>query len=280
MKADYQRPQGHPNYNTEKSAMKETSDSDIQELKQQEGRNRKLLFGLICGAAVLVLLCGIVNFTFFATGMIFGNVWPFSSQTNTASPNMIAASQVDQPAQPAPIVYDARLYKQSFDGRNPSGWQTFTDGWDVQNGVYYGTNTRSAVPTDAIYGSGFSWNNYAVEADVTAMSAKTESNVQLLFRYQGQNETGRCTLLTDKNGQRQLKLVTPEGEKLTQTFHYVTEETYRLRATANYHTLTCEIIGYPDTRLTTTTNVLNGTVGFKNRHVSGAFDNLEVVLLD
>ncbi len=260
--------------------MKESTTINIQEWKQQKRRGRRLLFGLIGGAAVLLLLCGIVNFTFFATGMIFGNVWPFSSQTNNVSPNMIAAYQVNQPAQPDPIVYDARLYKQSFDGRNPSGWQTFSDGWDVQNGVYYGTNTRSSVPTDAIYSSGFGWQNYTVEADVTAMSAKASSNVQLLFRYQAQNETGRCSLLTNENGQRYLLLVTPEEEKRTQTFHYVTGETYRLRATADNHTLTCEIIGYPDTRLTATTNVLNGTVGFKNRHISGAFDNLEVVLLD
>ncbi|HUM70549.1 MAG TPA: hypothetical protein PLK31_17080, partial [Chloroflexota bacterium] len=147
--------------------MKQSPETEIYDLKYRRYKRRRLMFLLLLGAATLVFLCAAVNFTFFAAGIALGHVWPFTPPGSTAVPHMIAAYRVNQVA-PPPVVPVSHLYRQSFDGRVLPDWQTFSDGWDVQNGVYYGTNTRADVRSEAVYGRGYHWSDYHLEADVTA----------------------------------------------------------------------------------------------------------------
>lgn len=255
--------------------MEKSPESEIYELKHGRSKRRRLMFLLLLAAATLVFLCAAVNFTFFAAGIALGQVWPFMPPGSTAVPHMIASYRVNQVVEP-PVVEDEFLYRQSFDGRNLPNWHTFSDGWDVQNGVYYGTNTRADVRSAAVYGRGYQWADYQLEADVTATGTVAPSSAGLLFRYQENGYGGQCRLGTRASGQRQLELVTPEGQLLSTSFHFVTGEAYRLRVTAVGPTLTCVITGYPDTQLTATTTVLRGTIGLQNQGITGAFDNVVV----
>lgn len=258
--------------------MKETYEPDVQALKQRAIRWRRLFVLLILGGLTLVLLCAAVNFTFFAAGMALGNMWPFPTAANPAAPRMIAAYQVNQAPEPPPAVADDQLYQQTFSSRSLPGWNLYADGWDVQNGVLYGTNTRADVRPEAVYGRGAAWTDYTLEADVTAQGGADGSSVGLLFRYQEGERGAHCRLRTTASGRRQLELVTPEGQLLPASFHFVNGETYRLRATAVGRTLTCQILGHPDASLSATTDQRQGTVGLQNQGISGAFDNLMVHL--
>lgn len=259
--------------------MKESYETTIQRLKERPTRWRSLFMPLILGALALVLLCGVVNFAFFAAGIALANIWPFPPPVNTTSPHMIAAYHVNEISEPLPMIEDFWLYSQAFGSHSLTDWQTLSDGWDVQNGVYYGSNSRADVRAEAVYAYGYGWDNYAVEADVMAMGSAYPSSAGLLFRVQESGYTGHCRLGTRVTGGREIELVTPEGRVLVSSFHFVSGEPYRLRATAVQNTLTCEILNYPDTRLTASTTVLQGTVGFQNSTITGAFDNLEVTQL-
>ncbi len=259
----------------EKVEMEKSPESEIYDLKYARYKRRRLMFLLLLGAATLVFLCAAVNFTFFAAGIALGHVWPLSPPGSTAVPHMIASYNINQIAPPPPVQHDV-LYRQSFDGRTLPDWHTISDGWDVQNGVYFGTNTRADVRSAAVYGRGYQWTNYHLEADVTATGTVSPSSAGLLFRYQENGHGGQCRLGTRASGQRQLELLTPEGQLLATSFHFVTGEAYRLRATAVGTAVTCEILGYPDALLTATTTVSRGTVGLQNQGITGAFDNLLV----
>ncbi|MCL4266229.1 MAG: hypothetical protein KJ069_23690 [Anaerolineae bacterium] len=255
--------------------MDKSPETEIYNLKYGRYKRRRLMFLLLLTATTLVMLCGAVNFAFFAAGMAMGHVWPFSPPGSTAVPHMIAAYRVNQVVEP-PIVPAGYLYSQSFDGRALPDWHIFSDGWDVQNGIYYGTNTRADARSEAVYGRGYQWADYHLEADVTASGTVAPSSAGLLFRYQENGYGGQCRLGTRASGQRQLELVTPEGQLVSTSFHYITGAAYRLRVTAVGSALTCEIIGYPDTRLIASTTVRRGTVGLQNQGITGAFDNLKV----
>jgi hypothetical protein len=255
--------------------MEKSPESEIYELKYGRTRRHRLMLLLLLAAATLVLLCGLVNVSFFAAGIALGQVWPFSPPGRTAVPHMIASYRVNQVVEP-PVIQDAFLYRQSFDGRALPDWHTFSDGWDVQNGVYYGTNTRADVYSAAVYGRGYQWADYTLEADVTATGTVAPSSAGLLFRYQENGYGGQCRLGTRASGQRQLELVTPEGQLLAASFHFVTREAYRLRVTAIGTAVTCEIVGYPDAYLSATTTMPRGTVGLQNQGITGAFDNVMV----
>jgi hypothetical protein len=261
-----------------RTIMKYPQESDIYALKDRRGKRRRIVVLLFLGAMTLIFLCGAVNFTFFAAGVALGNLWPFAPFVplgSTAVPHMIASYRVNQVVEP-PVLPQPYLYHQTFDGRVLTGWQTFSDGWDVQNGVYYGTNTRADVRSEAVYGRGYEWANYSVEADISAAGTVAPASAGLLFRYQENGYTGQCRLGIGASGQRQLELVTPEGQLVASSFHFVSGEAYRLRATAVGAALSCEVMGYSDTRLTATTAVPQGTVGLQNRGISGGFDNLAV----
>lgn len=259
--------------------MKESYESTIASLKERPTRWRRIFAPLIFGALAFVLLCGAINFAFFVAGIALASIRPFSPLVNSSSPQMIAAYHVDQFPEPLPVIDDFRLYSQTFNSHNLSDWQTFSDGWDVQNGVYYGSNSRADVRSEAVYLYGYGWDNYAVEAEVKAMGTAFPSSAGLLFRAQESGYAGYCRLGTRVTGGREIELVTPEGQVLVSSFHFVSGEPYRLRATAVGNTLTCEILDYPDTRLTANTTILEGTVGFQNSTITGAFDNLEVIRL-
>lgn len=255
--------------------MEKSPESEIYDLKYARYKRRRLMLLLLLGAATLDFLCAAVNFTFFAAGIALGHVWPLSPPGSTAVPHMIASYRVNQVVE-SPVVQDEFLYRQTFDGRALPDWHTFSDGWDVQNGVYYGTNTRADARSEAVYGRGYQWADYHLEADVTATGTVAPSSAGLLFRYQENGVGGQCRLRTRANGQRQLELVTPEGQLVSTSFHFVTGEAYRLQVTAVGSALTCEIIGYPDSRLTASTTVQRGTVGLQNQGITGAFDNVLV----
>ncbi len=259
--------------------MEKSPEAEIYDLKQRRHKRRRLLFLLLVGAAVLVLLCGLVNVSFFAVGIALGQVWPFHPPGSTAVPHLIAAYNINQIKEP-PVAPPDYLYSQTFDGRALPDWHTFSDGWDVQNGVYYGTNTRADVRAAAVYDRGYPWADYTLEADVTATGTVAPSSAGLLFRYQENGYGGQCRLGTRASGQRQLELVTPEGQLLATSFHFVTGEAYRLRVAAVGTAVTCAIIGYPDALLTASTTVQRGTVGLQNQGITGAFDNLLVKLGD
>lgn len=258
--------------------MNDPYETKIHQLKHRQRAGRRVVVMLLLGALALVMLCGVINVTFFAAGVALSNVWPFPLPSNNSTPNMIAAYHTNQIPEPAPAVVNTALYAQTFHTKPLPHWQSFADGWDVINGVYYGSNTRADSRSEAVYGRGYTWADYAVEADVTAAGTTAPASAGLLFRYQADHYGGQCRLATRATGQRQLELVTPEGELLASSFHFVTGEAYRLRATAVANALSCEVVGYPNTRLTASTTVLNGTVGFQNRFMTGAFDNLEVTL--
>jgi hypothetical protein len=257
--------------------MNDSYEAKIHDLKYRQYSRRRLIVLLMLAAVTLVLLCGAVNFTFFAAGYAFNTIWPFVH--HPPAPHMIAAYQANQIPEPPPVTAVAPIYSQTFPANPLADWHTFADGWDVLNGVYYGSNTRAEVRSEAVYGQGYRWANYALEADVTVMGTAAPASAGLLFRYQEDGYSGHCRLGTRATGQRQLELMTPEGQLLATSFHFVTGEAYRLRATAVDNTLTCEIVGYPDSKLSATTAVLQGTIGLQNRSITGAFDNLEVSVL-
>lgn len=258
--------------------MTESYKDEIQEIKRRRLRWRRLIVGSIAGALLLILMCGLVNAVFFAAGVAFGNLGPFAG--NQTKPHMIASYHVNQIPEPVPVIYRDDGYRQNFNAGVPSDWTTYAVGWDVQNGVFYGTNTRGDVNTAVIYNGGSRWRDVVVEADVTAVTTSTPSSAQLLFRAQSEAVSGRCQLATRANGQRQLQLITPEGQLLGSSFHFTTGESYRLRATAVGDQLTCAVVGYPATLLSARTTVSQGSVGLRNQYITAAFDNLEVDISD
>lgn len=258
--------------------MTESYKDEIQEIKQRRLRWQRFIIGAIAGALLLILLCGLVNAVFFAAGVAIGNLGPFAG--NQTKPHMIASYHVNQVPEPVPVIYRDDVYRQNFNAGVPFDWTTYAAGWDVQNGIFYGTNTRGDVNTAVIYNGGQNWRNVVVEADVTAVTTAAPSSAQLLFRAQSEAISGRCQLATRANGQRQLQLITPEGQLLGTSFHFTTGESYQLRATAMGDQLTCEVVGYPATELSARTTVRQGSVGLGNQYITAAFDNLEVKISD
>lgn len=248
-------------------------------LKQQRRlRQKRVLFGLAGSAILLVALCGLINAIFFTAGYVSGNFWPFARH-NPAQPRLIASDNASL-VQPLSVSYPVRTLQELFDGRSLAAWNAQSDGWDVQEGVLYGSNTRSDATTELLYTESSGWHNYTVEADITPMGSAELSASQLLFRYQDATHTGRCTLLVNQNGERLLKLTTPEGATTNTPFWFVTGETYRLRVEANGRTISCQVVNNPQARLTATTTTTWGSIGLQNRLVTTAFDNVTVELHD
>jgi hypothetical protein len=174
-------------------------------------------------------------------------------------------------------------WEETFDG-GADGWETFEPGWEAVRGVYKGTNTQPNVPTESVYANGYGWTDYAVEADVSMLGGYTPADVQLLLRYVSSGYDGTqfemvsCKLMAHP-GRHTVVLQAPD-RYIETPFEFEIGKTYRLRASAVGEKLTCEVVGRPETRLEMeTAGSRTGTVGFRNTHVPGEFDNIAVTML-
>lgn len=175
----------------------------------------------------------------------------------------------------------AQTFSDSFDDGVTTGWTVFRYGWYEADGVFHATNTAPNEPVEAVWSAGYGWTNYAAEVDVRLLSSYTPADAQLMIRYQGTiyngvpEDNARCTLF--QYGGTFLTLSVPGQPQQTYPFPYALGQWYRLRATAIGQTITCEVVGHPDTRLTaTSTGATSGTVGLRGTHIPADFDNLVV----
>jgi hypothetical protein len=176
------------------------------------------------------------------------------------------------------------LFYDDFSDGNLGAWAVYVPGWYELNGVLHGTNTWAMVRSEAVYLNGFGWTDYSAEVDVTPLGDYRPADVELNVRYNDPTHTCICALHQSSNpavGDKFLWVYVPgmsEFETPLAPFQFSSGTTYRLRATVHGQTATCEVIGYPETKLSLTRADIPaaGTVAIRNTHIPADFDNLIV----
>ena len=173
------------------------------------------------------------------------------------------------------------LLSDAFDDARQVGWKPYLTGWSEGNGVYSARNHAANVPVESVWQHGFKWGDYAAEADIRLLGGYTPADAQLQFRYRGtayvQGVEDNCKCALFQYGGTFVYLSLPNGQTQTRPVPYAIGEWKRLRATAVGNTVTCEVLGLPETRMTaTTTGSLEGTVALRGTHESADFDNVLV----
>jgi|GEM_PF-5291674 len=198
-------------------------------------------------------------------------VWAFNVSGDSSKTNEARSSTI------CPNV--ALPFADTFEDGDSSNWQDWVSGWFESGGTYNGTNLGANIRTESVFAGGFNWDDYQVEADLTPMGTYAPADAQLLLRYQNDLDHVSCRLHQDPQ-QRTFRLTSVVGGEAWVPFEYQSGETYRLKGTALGSTITCEVLGYPETRLFIDHPAgSTGTVGFRNTHISAAFDNLSVLPL-
>lgn len=195
----------------------------------------------------------------------------------------VLALGVSLPAQ------DNMLLNDDFSDGILQGWQYFVSGWFESDGVLHGTNTSANVRSEIVYVNGYGWTDYAAEADVTLLSGYMPADVELNIRYLTENRRCYCSLLQGQPdasvGWGQYLVLSAPFDAyeanvtyVYQPFNYTLNTTYRLRATAKGQTVTCEVQGYPESKLTITDPRIpaSGTIALRNTHIPADFDNVTV----
>jgi hypothetical protein len=183
---------------------------------------------------------------------------------------------------------DTPLVVDSFGSDRLVGWRAVGEGWYASGGVLHAATTA----TEIFWADGLEWTDYVLEVDVRVLAWNSATG--LLLRYQpGASVTvwdakemrtrekpspadyAQCVI--SENG-RALQVSTPSDGIMTRTFTFAPGRLYRLRAVARGETITCEVVGEPQTSITLHSATRRGTVALLGRNAD--FDNVSVTTRD
>jgi hypothetical protein len=109
-------------------------------------------------------------------------------------------------------------------------------------------------------------------------SAYTPSATEVIFRYQDVNHYGSCRFMNWEGTRLQL-LDVDKGMIAETAFPAVIGSWYTVRATIRGNTATCEVVGFPETRISGAYNTTaSGTVALRSVHIPAAFDDVSVTM--
>jgi len=170
------------------------------------------------------------------------------------------------------------LFSDEFDDDDSSCWQTWVGGWEERGGVYRATNKGANIRTESVWVGGYKLEDYVFEADLKT-TLQTISDAGLVFRYVNDDMYCYCGFNKNNHGKSLRLRILVDGKNTEDVFFfdYDDNQPYRLRAIANGDKVSCEVIGYPETRLEIAKSMwLSGTVGFRNAHIAVDYDNAMV----
>jgi len=177
------------------------------------------------------------------------------------------------------VASASTIYSNDFSS-SVADWQTFQSGWVLGGGVYRGTNTAANLPVESVWANGYSLTDYTVSVDMNKDSTHSPSDSQLIFHYQDSANYGWCSLFQGQgpgfgNGTYLILQSSADGVLGHVSFAFQTGTTYRLTATVSGNNVSCQVVGHPETLLSSSlfTGPNQGTAGLRSTHIATSFDS-------